>query len=86
MKHAGKEDFARLDGMLTMLRLLDGLKEKKEGVFYRKSRAFLHFHADGDNLYADLRLSGDGFVRHEVTGKVAQAKLYKQIEKALQDG
>ena len=32
--------------------------EKSPGVFYRSRRAFLHFHEDGDDIYADVRLDG----------------------------
>jgi hypothetical protein len=37
--------------------------ERKRGNFQHGSRAFLHFHADGDNLYADVRLDGVDFAR-----------------------
>ncbi len=40
-----------------------GCKEKKLGVFYRKSRAFLHFHEDDGALFADVRVSGTEFER-----------------------
>ncbi len=34
---------------------MPGLVEKKPGVFYRKSKAFLHFHEDPSGLHADVR-------------------------------
>ncbi len=52
--------------MLAQVRALDGLTEKSPGVFYRRSNAFLHFHVDGDDLYADLKVGGD-FERYRVT-------------------
>jgi hypothetical protein len=41
------------------------LVEKKPGVFYRKSKAFLHFHEDPSGLYVDVRV-GDEFERRRV--------------------
>ena len=32
--------------------------EKKRGVFYFKSRAFLHFHEDPKGMFADIREAG----------------------------
>ena len=34
---------------------LDGLTERTPGTFYRRSRAFLHFHADPAGIFADVR-------------------------------
>ena len=47
---------------------LPGLKEKSRGVFYRKGRAFLHFHEDPKGLFADVRdAAGRDFDRIDVT-------------------
>jgi hypothetical protein len=46
MKHAGPETFVLLASLLEKLRERPLLKEKSPGVFYLKSRAFLHFHDD----------------------------------------
>jgi hypothetical protein len=54
MRHARDEDLDRLEELLAELRTLPGLKEKKRGVFYLKSRAFLHFHEDPKGLFADI--------------------------------
>jgi len=62
MKHAGDDALAALDDLLAALRAVDGLTEKKRGVFYRKSSAFLHFHEDPAGLFADLR-DGDEWTR-----------------------
>jgi hypothetical protein len=58
MKHVSPGGLDELEGLLRQLRAIDGLTEKKRGVFYRGSRAFLHFHEDGSDLYAEQRLSG----------------------------
>ena len=68
MKHAGPAAIRTLKPMLGDLRTLDGLIEKKPGVFYRRGRAFLHFHEDPVGLFADVRLAGDGdFERFRVS-------------------
>ena len=46
MKHAGPSALAEMDALLGELRKLEGLTERRPGVFYRRSRAFLHFHED----------------------------------------
>ena len=82
MKHADSETLHQLEGLMEQLRELDGLKEKKRGVFYRKSRAFLHFHVDPTGLYADVRLGLD-FERHRVTTPQEQRALLAQVRGAL---
>jgi len=60
---------------LARLRTLPGLKEKSRGIFYLKSKAFLHFHEDPAGLFADLREDGD-FQRYEVTSAEGQEALF----------
>ena len=68
MKHAGQAALDQLEPTLAALRALPGLTEKGRGVFYRKSRAFLHFHEDPKGLFADLRdTAGRDFERFDVT-------------------
>ena len=69
--------------MLTELRAIEGLTEKSPGAFYRKSRAFLHFHADGDDTYADLRVERDAFDRVRATTKTEQRALVATVRRAL---
>lgn len=66
MKHAGPAALDQLEPLLESLRALGGLKEKARGVFYRRSRAFLHFHEDRSGLYADLRNDLGEFERYRV--------------------
>lgn len=76
MRHACDEDLDRLEDLLANLRVLPGLAEKKRGTFYRKSRAFLHFHGDPKGLFADIRDAGDGdFERIDVTDAAGRARL-----------
>jgi hypothetical protein len=46
VKHAGDEALGNLEGLLVQLREIIGLKEKRPGIFYHRSKAFLHFHED----------------------------------------
>jgi hypothetical protein len=55
MKHAGPVALDALEPLLAELRGLPELAERSRGAFYRKSRAFLHFHEDPAGLFADLR-------------------------------
>ncbi|MGD1069243.1 MAG: hypothetical protein ABSB15_03805 [Bryobacteraceae bacterium] len=55
MKHAGKTALGTIEPVLGELRLLDGMRERKPGVFYRKSSAFIHFHEDPAGIFADVR-------------------------------
>ena len=67
MKHAGAAALDQLEPLIERLRALPGLKEKSRGVFYLKSRAFLHFHEDPKGLFADLRTAdGKDFDRFKV--------------------
>jgi hypothetical protein len=59
MKHAGQAALATIEPLLVELRALEGLVEKRPGVFYRKSAAFLHFHEDPAGMFADVRLEGE---------------------------
>ena len=75
VRHARADDLERIEPLLDELRALDGLIEKSRGAFYRKSQAFLHFHADGDDIYADVRLDPVTFERMRVTTKAEQRAL-----------
>ena len=78
MKHATSEALDQLEVLLNELRELAYLKEKKRGIFYIKSRAFLHFHEDPSGLFADVRLKHD-FERFPVNTEVQQHRLLKKI-------
>ena len=68
MKHAGEIALDQLEPLLARVRALPGLTERTRGVFYRKSRAFLHFHEDPKGLFGDVRAADDkDFDRFDVT-------------------
>jgi hypothetical protein len=82
VRHARAEDLDRLESLLAQLREIDGLREKSRGVFYRGSKAFLHFHEDGNELFADVRLGTD-FERLNVTTSRAQKDLVRRVQAVL---
>ena len=69
---------------MRALRGLDGLREKSRGVFYRGSRAFLHFHEDPSGMYADVRLSAE-FQRMRVTTKGERKRLLSVVRAAARE-
>ena len=84
MRHARDEDLDQLDEMLVALRALEALTEKARGVFYRRSKAFLHFHDDPGGMFADVRTDPmEGFVRVRVSTKAEQRRLLASIRRAL---
>jgi hypothetical protein len=82
LKHASAETLERLEPFIARLRTIAALTEKKPGVFYLKSKAFLHFHEDPTGVHADVRLSDD-FDRWRVETKAEQAALFKAISAAV---
>jgi hypothetical protein len=84
MMHASENTLMRYSALLTSLRALEDLHERRPGVFYRKSKAFLHFHEDPTGLYADLRLNvDDEFVRTRVESGAEQSTFIATITSSL---
>jgi hypothetical protein len=82
MKHASSDALRGLSDLLDQIRVKDGIKEKNLGIFYRKSKAFLHFHEDPAGLFADLKVGGD-FDRYPVNTKREWNALLSAIDRAL---
>ena len=82
MKHASTAALHDLSELLEQIRLKEGIKEKKLGIFYRKSKSFLHFHEDPAGLFADLSLGAD-FARYPVNRKKEWGVLLTAIDQAL---
>jgi hypothetical protein len=82
MKHASGEALRGLTDLLDQIRLKGGLKEKKPGIFYRKSKAFLHFHEDPAGLFADLN-AGTNFDRYPVNTEREWAALLFAVDRTL---
>jgi hypothetical protein len=85
MKHAGDEALDQLEGLLVELRTLDGLREKRRGVFYHRSKAQLHFHEDDAGLFADLRQS-EGFVRFPVNTAHERQLVVTRLRRSIDGG
>lgn len=79
MKHAGADALKRLSPLLARLRELPGLNERKPGIFYQGSRAFLHFHEEDDALFADVRLDGAEFTRLPCSRRSDQNVLLRRV-------
>ena len=85
MKHATKGTLQSISSVLDEFRHLPGLKEKKLGIFYRKSKAFLHFHEDAAGIFADIRLDGADFDRYPVNTRAERKLLVNKAAKFLQE-
>jgi hypothetical protein len=84
MQHASESTLHELAPLLERLRSLDGLVEKRPGVFYRRSKAFLHFHEDPSGLFVDVRFRVDEpFTRLPVSTDAQRSALVKMINQAL---
>ena len=80
MRHARDADLDRLEDLLAQIRALPDLREKKRGVFYRKSRGFLHFHEDPKGMFADI---SDPDERIDVTHAAGKAALMAAARRRL---
>jgi N-acetylglutamate synthase-like GNAT family acetyltransferase len=83
MRHATSDDLVAIAPLIAELRSVSGLVERSPGTFYRRSRAFLHFHADQSGMYADIRLQGDDFERVPVISSADQKALLRQVRVVL---
>ena len=79
MKHAGPVTLASLAPLLRQLRSVDGLTERKPGVFYLRSQAFLHFHEDPAGIFVDVKLDGSSFERLALRTAADRADLHKKV-------
>jgi hypothetical protein len=82
MKHAGETALNRIDPMLAELRQFEGFRERKRGLFYRGSQAFLHFHEDPAGIFADVR-SEDAWLRLPVNTTSERRNLVRVVREIL---
>lgn len=82
MKHAGDRDLDRIEDVLAAIRKVGGVKERKRGIFYRGSVAFLHFHVDPAGLFADLKVGG-GWRRLRVDTAAGRRSLLSRVGREL---
>jgi hypothetical protein len=83
MKHAGRQTLSALEPLLQNLRQHASLVERTPGSFYRKSKAYLHFHEDPSGTYADVKLNSTDFTRVRVTTPEEQAQLLLLVAASL---
>ena len=84
MKHAGAEALDTLEPLLAELRSHAGADEKKRGVFYLRSRAFLHFHEDPAGLFCDARFDpAADFERRPVNSSAERKRLLADLARTL---
>jgi hypothetical protein len=82
MKHAGPAALDNLADLLGVIRMRAGLREPRRGVFYRKGKAWLHFHEDAAGLFADLRFGAD-WQRFPVSDAAEREALLAVIDRSL---
>jgi hypothetical protein len=76
------EDLDRLDPLLTQLRSIGELHERRRGTFTRGSVAFLHFHAFAAGMAADLK-AGDRWLRYDVERAADRRVLLGDVRRVL---
>ena len=81
MKHAGPDALDGLEPLLDQIRVMPGLVERSPGVFYKKSKAFLHFHEDPAGMHADIRRDAE-FVRYRVETAAERAAFLEIVREA----
>jgi hypothetical protein len=79
VRHARAQALDDLEPFLERLRAVPGLVETSRGVFYVRSKAFLHFHEDPSGLHADVRL-GPEFSRFRVETEKERDELLTRIQ------
>jgi hypothetical protein len=82
VKHAGDKALDALEPVLAEVRAVDGMVERRRGVFYRKSSALLHFHEDPAGLFADLKRGAD-WSRFPVNTRAQVATLVREVRRVL---
>jgi hypothetical protein len=83
MKHAGSESLQNVSELLQQIRLKEGIRERKIGIYYRKSKSFLHFHEDPKGIFADLSVGSD-FDRYPVNTRTEWNTLLSAIDRVLE--
>jgi hypothetical protein len=82
MSRVRDEDLDRLDPLLTQLRSIRELHERRRGTFTRGSGAFLHFHAFPSGMAADLKAE-DRWLRYDVERAAGRQVLLRDVRRVL---
>ena len=83
MKHASPLALESISRLLSEIRDLPGIAERKTGIFYKSGRAFLHFHEDPTGMFADARIEENDFSRFPVNSEEETAALLKALRNRL---
>lgn len=79
MKHATLATIEALEPLRAQIRALDGLAERRPGLFAKGGRAHLHFHEDPTGIYADVR-AGDDWDRYRVSTVAERRALLRDLK------
>ena len=84
MRHASPATLDALEPLLAEIRKVAGIVEKKRGIWYLRSRGFLHFHEDPAGFFADLK-TGDDYERFRVATSGERRALLARVRRAVRD-
>ena len=67
--------------LLTQIAAIEGLtlKGKTQTAIYRKSKPFLHFHWNNEEIVADVRFEGPAFSRVPVNTPAERRRLVREV-------
>jgi hypothetical protein len=80
VKHATPATIDVLEPLRRQIAKLDGLTERKPGLFTKAGRAYLHFHEDAAGLFADVR-AGEDWDRYRVSTVAERQALLRALRK-----
>jgi len=83
VSRAKQRTLQELEPWLQEVRALgiDGLVEKANGAFYKRRVGILHFHEDGDGVYADVKVDGE-WQRVQINGVQGKRAVLKMLRTA----
>ena len=84
MRHASPATLDALEPLLAEIRQVEGIVERKRGIWYHRSRGFLHFHEDPAGLFADLK-TGDDYERFRVATAAERRAFLARVRRAVRD-
>ena len=81
MRHLTDTGRHTLAPLLEQLRAVPGLAEPRPASFTFRRQGILHFHEDGDDFFADVKLDGTTYERWRVTTRTEQARLVRAVRR-----
>jgi hypothetical protein len=80
--HATPQALDMLEALLAEIRRRPGLTERKRGVFYRRSAAWLQLHGRPGAIHADLKVGRD-WVRYAADRPNDWRRLLAALDRSL---